>query len=407
MTPPPFLISWNLTRRCNLRCPHCYLDADQLDGGHEDLTTAQALAVVGQLGAFCPGAMLILTGGEPLLRDDLWQIATAASQQGLMVVLGSNGTLLDAQTVPRLVEAGIQGVGVSLDSIHPASHDRFRGLPGAFDRTLSAVDAMNHLGLEFQMQFTVTKSNYDEIPALIELAAEKGARAANVFFLVCTGRGQRMTDITPVQYEKMLRYLAEAETAYAGRTMVRARCAPHFLRLVAGTHPESQVMRGATSGCIAGTGYFRITPEGDVTPCPYMPETMGNLTTQPIEAIWNGQGVIQSLRNPVYNGKCADCGFNQVCGGCRARALSATGDLMGEDPWCDYDPPGRVEGLSNPIHNVPAEWTPAARDRLGTVPFFLRGMVKSGVERYARQKGLAAITPALMIEMRSRVGGKP
>ncbi len=403
---PPFLISWNLTRRCNLRCPHCYLDADQLDGGRGDLSTAQALAVVAQLGDFCPGAMLILTGGEPLLREDIWQVAAAAEQRGLMVVLGSNGTLLNAELIPRLKTSGFQGVGVSLDSIDPQTHDRFRGLPGAWERTLAAVDEMRRQGMEFQMQFTVTRGNYEEIPRLIELAADRGARAANVFFLVCTGRGQRMSDITPRQYEEMLQYLVRAEETYKGRTMVRARCAPHFLRLVADADPDSELMRGATSGCIAGTGYFRITPEGDVTPCPYMPGSLGNLLERPLAEIWNRDDTLSSLRAPVYHGACADCEHHAVCGGCRARALSATGDLMGADPWCEYDPGKKPETSPAPSPPVVAEWSPEARERLQQVPFFLRSMVKSGVERYARQKGLAAITPELMMEMRSRVGGR-
>lgn len=419
MVSPPFLISWNLTRRCNLRCPHCYLDADLLEGGRGDLTTDQALMVVDQLGALCPGAMLILTGGEPLLREDIWQIAESASRQRLSVVLGSNGTLLKADLVPRLVTAGFQGVGVSLDSIYPENHDRFRGLSGSWQMTMDAVDAMGRQGLEFQIQCTVTRSNYEEILPMIALAAAKGAKAVHVFFLVCTGRGQRMTDITPGQYENVLQSLAQAEQEYAGKVMVRARCAPHFLRLVANTNPDSAVLRGATSGCIAGRGYVRITPEGDITACPYMSEPSGNLLVTPLATLWEQNAVMQSLREPVYRGKCGVCSYRQVCGGCRARALSATGDLMGEDPWCEYEPDSEERdvlfpspsGESRDGHrgtgpHVVVQWTPAAQERLQRVPFFLRSMVKSGVERYAQGKGLPTITPELMIAMRSRVHGR-
>ena len=400
----PFLISWNLTKRCNLKCDHCYLDADELEGGAGDLPTEEVLRIVDDIAGYAPGAMLILTGGEPLLRPDLFDIAKRASGGGLSVVLGTNGTLINEEIAKKLKEAGVQGVGISLDSILPESHDAFRGLKGAFGKTVASIDALKKAGLDFQVQFTVTRKNYDEIPGLIELAAEKGARAANVFFLVCTGRGQEMTDITPEQYEKMLQYLTEAEGFYAGKMMVRARCAPHFLRVVQQKAPDSPVMKGATSGCIAGTGYFRITPEGDVTPCPYMPGAVGNVRKQPLSEIWESSHVFESLRNPMYNGKCADCRYNEVCGGCRARALSATGDMMGEDPWCDYKPE-EGEKEASLKETGPLVWDEAAEERLKKVPVFLRGMVKKGLERYAKEKGLTRITPEIMQEMRSRVGG--
>ena len=408
MIAPAFLISWNLTRRCNLHCAHCYLGAEQSDAGRGDLSTDQALQIVEKISAYCPGAMLILTGGEPLLREDLWQIATAATKHGLVPVLGTNGALINANVVTQIKAAGIQGVGISLDSIHPDSHDRFRGQPGAWAKTMAGVDEMVRQGVEFQLQFTVTKNNYSEIPQLIELARQKGAKAANVFFLVCTGRGQKMTDISAEQYEKMLTYLVQAEDTFAGEIMVRARCAPHFLRIAAEENPDASIMRGMTSGCIAGSGYFRITPEGDVTPCPYIPETVGNLLTEPLSLLWEDDTMMRSLRQPVYNGKCAACSYQEVCGGCRARALSAEGDLMGEDPWCSYQPDQpstEKKALGIPVHKKPL-WEHAAKERLSLVPFFLRTMVKMGVERYARNKGLDHITPELMMEMRSRVCSK-
>ncbi len=401
----PFLISWNLTKRCNLKCDHCYLDASELEGGSGDLPTDEALRIAGEIADYAPGAMLILTGGEPLLRPDFYDIAKKATEGGLSVVLGTNGTLIDDSVAGKLRDCGVQGVGISLDSIFPESHDQFRGLQGAWEKTVAAIDALKKQAIDFQIQFTVTRKNYDEIPELIELASKKGARAANVFFLVCTGRGQEMTDITPEQYEKMLNYLADAEGAYSGKMMVRARCAPHFLRVVQQKAPDSPVMKGATSGCIAGTGYFRITPEGDVTPCPYMPGAVGNIRKQSLREIWESSGVFQALRNPMYNGKCADCKYSEVCGGCRARALSASGDMMGEDPWCDYKPElGERESRQREVGTL--IWEEAAKERLKKVPVFLRGMVKKGLERYAKEKGLARITPEIMEEMRSRVGGK-
>ncbi|MBI5893648.1 MAG: radical SAM protein, partial [Deltaproteobacteria bacterium] len=244
----PFLISWNITKRCNLKCRHCYLDAAELSSPKGELTSDEALALVDDIASINPNTMLILTGGEPLLRDDVFDIAKYASSKGLMVVLGTNGSLIDDDTACKISESNIKGIGISIDSLKPLSHDRFRGLDGAWEKTVAGIEALKRHNIDFQLQITVTKNNYDEIPAVIEYAYKKGARAVNVFFLVCTGRGQEMTDITPKQYEDMLKYLANAQKEYEDKIMVRARCAPHFLRVVQQINPDSEIMKGATSG---------------------------------------------------------------------------------------------------------------------------------------------------------------
>ncbi|MEK7841409.1 MAG: radical SAM protein, partial [Deltaproteobacteria bacterium] len=249
----PFLISWNITKRCNLKCRHCYLDASELEHGNGELSTGNAKRVIDEVTSVNPQAMLIFTGGEPLLRGDCFDLFSYAAKKGLMVVLGTNGTLIDAPTVEKMIESGVKGVGISLDSIGPSYHDRFRGVEGAWEKTVAGMGILKKYNLDFQIQVTVTKDNYSEIPDVIEFAYKKGARAANIFFLVCTGRGQEMTDITPKQYEETLTYLVKAEKDYEGRMMVRARCAPHFLRIAHKLNPESQLLKGATSGCIAGT----------------------------------------------------------------------------------------------------------------------------------------------------------
>jgi len=395
----PYLISWNITRRCNLRCSHCYLNASEL-AGEGELSTQEALRVIDEIASLNPHTMLILTGGEPLLREDVFELARYSSNRGLTVVIGTNGTTLDEGIVARMLEAGVKGVGISLDSAEPIYHDRFRGLPGAWERTDRGVDILRRQGLEFQIQVTVTKGNLQEIPHVIEYACQRGAKAANIFFLVCTGRGQEMTDITPSQYEEVLRYIVKAEKDYEGRMMVRARCAPHFLRVAQGINPESSVLKGATSGCIAGTHYLRITPEGDVTPCPYMPVKVGNVRDKGLSEIWWGSEVFHVLRNPKFNGKCKDCEFNDICGGCRARAYAETGDIMGEDPWCEYEP-----GVRGKDDTIQIQWTEEALERLERVPAFLRGMVRKGVEGYARRKGLKEVTPDLMAGLRKRAQG--
>ena len=418
----PFLISWNITKRCNLRCSHCYLDASELTEGKGDLPTSDAKRIIDEIASLNPSAMLIFTGGEPLLRNDCMELFSYAASKGFTVVVGTNGTLLSDSNVKDMIKSGVKGVGVSLDSFGREYHDKFRGVNGAWEKTIESMDILKKYSLDFQVQITATKENYSEIPDIIEFAHKKGARAANIFFLVCTGRGQNMTDINPSQYEETLAYLVKAEKEYEGRMMVRARCAPHFLRIAHKLNPDSQLLKGATSGCIAGTGYFRITPEGDVTPCPYMPTKVGNLLPplspsgggqrgRSLKQIWTTSPVFHALRNPKYEGRCKDCDYNEVCGGCRARALAATSNLMGEDPWCEYEPenpplPPLEKGGKGGFSQKKEEilWTNEASERLGKVPPFLRSMVKKGVERYAKAKGMKQITPDIMAELRKRAG---
>ncbi|MBI5234426.1 MAG: radical SAM protein, partial [Deltaproteobacteria bacterium] len=266
----PFLISWNITKRCNLKCQHCYLDASELEGTN-DASTADAIRTIDEIASISPSAMLIITGGEPLLRKDLFALCSYATGKGLMVVLGTNATLIDNDIIEKLINVGVKGIGISLDSVTPAYHDRFRGMDGAWSATMKGIDALRQRGLDFQIQLTVTKENRNELPSIIRLAVEKGARAVNIFFLVCTGRGQGMSDLSASEYEEVLAYLVGAEKEFADKIMVRARCAPHFLRVASRLNPESALLKGETSGCIAGRGYLRITPEGYVTPCPYIP----------------------------------------------------------------------------------------------------------------------------------------
>jgi len=369
----PFLISWNITKRCNLKCMHCYLDAAELSSPKGELSTQEAFSLIDEISKTAPNAMLILTGGEPLLRDDVFDIAKYASSKGLMVVLGTNGTMIDARIACQIKESNIKGIGISIDSIKPESHDDFRGIQGAWQKTLSGIDVLKKHKIDFQLQVTVTKNNYNEIPFLIEYSIKSGARAVNVFFLVCTGRGQEMTDITPKQYEDMLKYLANAQKEYEDKIMVRARCAPHFLRVVQEINPDSEIMKGATSGCLAGTHYFRITPEGDVTPCPYMPTSAGNVRKQRLSEIWDNADIFKTLRNPVYKGNCKDCEFNDVCGGCRARAYAEKGDVMEGDSWCEYESGSGVRGQGSRVRKKDTEifWTDEAKERLDKVPVFL------------------------------------
>ncbi len=391
---PPFLVSWNITRQCNLKCAHCYLGAKELSGEGE-LTTLEAKKALDRIASISPQAMLILTGGEPLLRPDVYYIAEYASSLGLTVVIGTNGTLIDDNSVKRLLDGGVKGFGLSLDSVGPGCHDRFRGMEGAWVRTMEAMDILRANKCAFQLQFTATRENKNEIPGIIRLAEEKGAMAVNVFFLICTGRGQEMTDLTPSEYEEVLRYIARAGDEYKGRLLVRARCAPHFVRIASGEGIDDASF---TSGCIAGKGYLRVSPEGFVTPCPYIPVGAGSLNIKDFDLgyILTNDPRFKLLSTASPGGPCKDCEFALSCGGCRARALASTGDLMGADPWCEYEPEKKA------VSPGPS-WTAEAEDRLKKIPVFLRAMVRRGVEAYARKKGFHEITPEVMAVIRKRV----
>ncbi|MBI5643414.1 MAG: radical SAM protein [Deltaproteobacteria bacterium] len=399
----PFLISWNITKSCNLKCAHCYLDASELDG-KGDISTSEALIFADRIAEVNPNAMLILTGGEPLLRPDIFKIARYAGKQGLTVVLGTNGTLIQRDTISRLKNSDIKGVGISLDSLTPGLHDRFRGIPGSWEKAMNSIELLKEGGIDFQIQFTVTNENKGELDRLFGFAYEKGARALNIFFLVCTGRGQKMSDIAPSEYETILSRIIRAESEYEGRMMVRARCAPHVLRAASTLDPSSSLVKGGTSGCIAGRGYLRISPEGLVTPCPYIPAAADSMSlgSNGLRFILEHDKAFKSLRNPVYNGRCAECEYGESCGGCRARALSTHGDLMGEDNWCGYIPPSN--GKKTTEKSIGPVWTPEAAERLEKVPGFLMPMIKKGIESYARARGLSEITPEMMAELRKKAG---
>jgi radical SAM protein with 4Fe4S-binding SPASM domain len=436
MSYKAYSVSWNLTQRCNLLCAHCYMSAFPGASPAGELSTADCLRVVDEIARVNPNVFLILTGGEPLLRKDLYRLAAAGREKGFTVVVGTNGVLLREPQARLLREHGVQGASLSLDSTDPGKHDAFRHLPGAWDGAVRAAHALRTEGLDFSIHMSVTDWNVEEIPAMIDLAGELGAKVLNFFFLVRTGRGERLTDITPQQYERILTYLAKAQgvgdggsrsvsvfdgqedpwsvpAGRAGGLLLRAKCAPHFRRIIWQLDPTSPLLTNYAHGsCPAGKYYCRITPEGDVTPCPYMPVSAGNLRETSFAELWERASVFQELRDPRLGGRCGACEFSKICGGCRCRAYATYGDYLAEDPACAYQP-GQYGG--RPISLPEAQtfglevafelpWEEAAKARLEAIPSFARGMVVKAVEAYARAHGYAMVTPVLLQETRARWG---
>jgi len=406
----PFLVALNLTKRCNLNCAHCYLDAGTRHCGDDnELDSAAIVRILDEIAGVNPASMVVITGGEPLLRPDIYDICAHTAGLGLMVVVGTNGTMLTEQNVKKLLQAGVSGAGVSVDSLTPRFHDGFRGLKGAWQRTMAGIEQCRKLGLSFQIHMSVHQGNVDEVDAMMAWAHAQGALVMNFFFLVCTGRGERMTDITPEQYERVLSRLVEAQDAFPGM-LVRARCAPHFKRLAYQQDPDSPLTKAQGyegGGCLAGTHYCRVTPTGEVTACPYIEQSVGSLHDHAFGEVWASSGVFRQLRAPKLSGKCGECEFQLMCGGCRARPLASHGDLFGADELCSYTPQGgAVIQPETTQDTIPVNWDQAATERLEQLPFFLQKMIRNKVEDAARHQQLNHVSLAFMEKLRQARFGR-
>jgi heme b synthase len=311
------------------------------------LTTAEGLKLLDDL-ATMGQVVVILTGGEPLLRDDIFDLAAHGTGLNHRMVMAVNGTLLTKEIAVRLKEVGIQRLSISIDGATAASHDHLRDVPGAYEGALSGINAAREAGLPFQINTTVTRANRNELPAIYELAMKLGAAAHHVFILVPTGRGEEIRDqlVHPEEYEETLRWLLARQKE--GKLFIKPTCAPQFYRLwrqdaaargekiTAATHG----MEAMTKGCLGGQGFAFVSYKGDVQPCGYLELVAGNVRETPFPEIWEKSELFQQLRRvDDYQGKCHSCQYRKVCGGCRARAYAMTGNVLAEDPICPYEEP--------------------------------------------------------------------
>ena len=345
----PLVISWNVTLKCNLKCAHCYINAKETNSIQELSTDASKMLIHQITEVSKP--LLILSGGEPLLRKDIYEIIKYGADRGLKMGMGSNGMLINKEVARKLKEAGMWTVAISLDSSNPDQHDQFRGVKGCWHKAVNAIKVLKKVGIEVQVNCTVTRQNYDEIEKIMELAESLGVDNFHLFFLVPTGRGTDIEDITPEMYEKMIHNTVVKTKKY--KLNIKPSCAPQFMRVA---KDEGVDVSRWVRGCMAGLYYCRIYPSGEVTPCPYMPVTMGNIRNKSFKDIWFESEIFKSLRDfSKLKGKCGACEHNDLCGGCRARAYGVTtdqmdfcgaldnptemkGDYLAEDPWCIYQP---------------------------------------------------------------------
>jgi radical SAM protein with 4Fe4S-binding SPASM domain len=345
----PLVMSWNITRECNLKCSHCYINATDKKLDNE-LNTQEAKNLMDQIYQVSR-PLLILSGGEPLLRPDIFELIKYGSKIGLKMGLGSNGSLIDDAAATKLKDAGIATVSISLDSNVPEQHDEFRGVSGAWEKAVKACKALRRNNVLVQVNTTLTQQNYNQIDDIMALAESIGVENFHLFFLVPTGRGTKLTDLSPEQYEAMI---TKTFAKTADHTLnVRPSCAPQFMRIAKDMGLD---MRQWIRGCIAGLYYCRIYPNGDVTPCPYLPIKLGNVRENSFKDIWFNSEVFNALRDPnSLKGKCGVCEYRSLCGGCRARAYGLSNDFIDycgdlhepaelkrdyltEDPWCVYQP---------------------------------------------------------------------
>ncbi len=394
----PYIVSWNVTKRCNLLCPHCYIDSTRrLEEDNSELTREEARLLIDELSYINPRLMLVLSGGEPLLRKDIYEIIEHATEADFIPVIGTNGTFLTRENVRLLKSAGLRGAGVSIDSVDPHEHDRFRGLEGAWELSVSGLRYLREAGIETQIDVTLTDRNYHEIDRFIEFGAGLGVKAVNFFFLICTGRAMK-TDITTYNYHDALKNISE-RAMNERRLMVRARCAPHIYRIL---YEAGHSLPSGTRGCLAGRSYMRIDPEGNVTPCPYMTLSLGNVKETSLKTIWSDSPYLRSLRDGDYKGRCGRCEYTELCGGCRARAYLYKDDIMGEDSLCNYEPQGRGKVMIEMKGDSDIEWDERAKERIRNVPHFMQGMIVRMIESKARELGINIITSEFIDEMKKK-----
>ncbi len=339
------LVAWELTRSCNLNCVHCRASADKgpYPGELSTEKCKQILEEISEVGS----PIIILTGGEPLLRKDIFELSSWGDKKGLRMVMATNGTLLTKNIVTRMIESGIKRVSISLDGPDEALHDAFRKVPGAFRGALEGIALLKEAGLPFQINTTVTKHNSQYIGEILDLAVKLGAEAHHLFLLVPTGRAKDLADqeIEAQEYESLLHWFYEMR----GKVSIhlKATCAPHYYRVLRQEARargekvtfETYGLDAVTRGCLGGTSFCFISYDGIVQPCGYLELNCGDLKVSSFREVWENSDIFKQLRDfSSYKGKCGRCEYIRVCGGCRARAYEATGDFLAEEPLCAYEP---------------------------------------------------------------------
>ncbi len=345
----PKWIAWEITRRCNLKCVHCRSSSELEVDEHPDFSLAEAKRVLDDIHSYA-NPVIVLSGGEPLLRSDVFDIARYGGDLGLRMCLATNGTLVNEKTCQNIKDAEIKMVSLSLDGASAAVHDDFRNQPGAFDGTMNAIRLFNEYKIPFLVNSSFTKRNRDEIKKIHALVKKLGATAWYLFMIVPTGRGEEiMEELIPEDvYEDILNWHYDMEKEDEGGMLVRPTCAPQYYRIVLQRAKEDgsrfkrrslKFSTGGSKGCLAGQLICLIDVDGNVLPCSYFPKAAGNIRKQSFKEIWEQSELFNELRDfKGYKDNCGRCEYVNVCGGCRARAYAMTGDYLEQEPFCSYQP---------------------------------------------------------------------
>jgi heme b synthase len=356
--PPLRLMFWETTKACNLRCQHCRA-VPEAERSLVELDTRESFALIDQI-AEVSRPVLILSGGEPLYRPDIFDIGAYGVSKGFRMALATNGTMIDRPLAERVRGTGFSRVAISLDGAVAATHDAFRGIPGSHALAINGLRLLREAGVSIQINSTIARHNVSELPAMLDLALALGADALHIFMLVPVGCGVSIADremLPADEYERVLHWFYDQSKDVT--IDLKATCAPHYFRVEerkqgdrstpfvahgtrlhaapdpAGGRPLSSMTRG----CLAGTAVCFVSNAGDIYPCGYLPVSAGNVRQERFADIWAKSSVFQQLRDPsTLTGKCGICKYEGICGGCRARAFSDHGDYLAEEPFCTYEP---------------------------------------------------------------------
>lgn len=351
----PRLIAWEMSAACNLNCVHCRAAASvcRPDG---ELTFRECREFLDDVASLSPSPMLIMTGGEPLMRPDFFEILEYADKIGVNKVLATNATLVTADIASRLAANRVAAASVSIDGSSAAAHDAFRRSPGSFEASVRGIGLLKAAGIKVQINISVTKRNYADMENIFAAARGLGASAIHIFLLVPTGRAENMRgeEISAAEYETLLNWFYDKKRKIGNEINLKATCAPHYYRIMrerakadgVAVTVENFGIDAVTRGCLAGCGFAFVSSSGVVQGCGYMPVAAGNIRERKFSDIYSNSEFFTKLRDlSLLKGKCGRCGYKKVCGGCRARALAETGDCFGEEPYCSYDPDaGRAAG---------------------------------------------------------------
>ncbi len=326
------LTSFGVTDRCVLKCPHCYRDASPVS--YNELKYEDCTRIIDEI-ASVGTRILIFSGGEPLLRNDILDLISYASSKKITCAIATSGLLIDENAVRNLAKAGLKYVAISLDSTRPEVHDAFRGIEGLWRKAIESIRLFKDNNITVQVNFTLCKINKTEILEIVDLCAKLGVDHLHIFHIVPTGRASSKFRDLMLEPSEVLELCLRAVEYGLGRINVKPTCIPQFWPFLKIRRPDiyDRISRGRVLGCIAARSYIYISPRGDVYPCPYLPYSLGSILSRSLREILSGE-IAQRLARRELLGRCGICEHKDICGGCRARAFFYRGDIFEEDPEC-------------------------------------------------------------------------